>query len=355
MNMHHSVMLKFLPHNFTPPQRTPWGGRKILEHFKRALPCPHTLEPGPVGESWEFSLDPQFPSTCEQPHGALFSDILLQDHSWLSPGHIKRWGANSPLLLKIIDAASTLSVQVHPDFNDPKLGPNESGKWEAWYILHVEPGAGIYCGLKPGVKESELLEAVQHNEAVQDYLHFHKVCAGQSYVIKPGFVHAIGAGVCVLEPQVSLPNRQAVTYRLWDWNRKFDDLGQLSQSGKARSLHTQRALQCIDFSQPPLTAQPAQRLHAPYPSSLQAQQIIASEHLQCLLFEGSANTHIPLPGELCSLCVLSGSLQICAQQQTLHFQQGQSGALSAMLSDIHLHCEQAKFTLTWAGPGINNS
>ncbi|MCG8449466.1 MAG: class I mannose-6-phosphate isomerase, partial [Pirellulales bacterium] len=66
-----------------------------------------------------------------------------------------------PLLFKFLDAARTLSVQVHPDdAAAARLDPPDLGKTEAWVVLATEPGALIYAGLKPGCDRDTLARAL---------------------------------------------------------------------------------------------------------------------------------------------------------------------------------------------------
>ena len=65
------------------------------------------------------------------------------------------------MLVKLLDAASRLSLQIHPSGDDPSLGPGESGKQEVWVILHAEPGAGVHLGLAEGVDETLLRSTLQ--------------------------------------------------------------------------------------------------------------------------------------------------------------------------------------------------
>ena len=132
-----------------PPSRTPWGGTKIRGHFKAGLDLPHSE--GRVGESWEVSVEPSFPSRLSGSN-RLLSEVISDDpEAWLGEVVCRRFGGQTPLLVKLLDAQDNLSVQVHPEHGDPELGPGESGKPEGWVVLDAEPGAGLYLGFKPGV------------------------------------------------------------------------------------------------------------------------------------------------------------------------------------------------------------
>jgi mannose-6-phosphate isomerase len=343
-------LIKFLPDNFTPLQRTPWGGRKIVEQLKSNLLLQNDSEPPVVGESWEFSLDDDFASRCvEEPHLTL-RECFAGNPRLLSPAHIARWGHDSPLLLKLIDAADTLSVQLHPDFEAPGLAAHESGKWEAWIVLHADPGAGIYCGLRPGIRREELEKALVEGDKLKDCLQFREVKPGECYVISPGLVHAIGAGVCLLEPQISQPGHKALTYRLWDWQRKYDERGVLSKHGTARQLHVEQALQCIDFSQTALQALAPVSAPIRYAKDLWVQRLIETPIIVCEIYKGQADCILPLPRELCSICVLRGKLQLSSDSERISFEQGESGVIAASLRELRVWGEYCEFVLTWLKP-----
>jgi mannose-6-phosphate isomerase len=225
------------PDNFTPLARTPWGGRRITTQLKAHLALP----PQTVGESWEISAHPSFPSYFDLDERrrvslptlvSLFPEEILGER--LPEGCLARF----PLLIKIIDAEQNLSVQVHPPDDYGGLPPHETGKTEAWHILAAEPGAGIYLELREGVTKARLRRAVSQGEEVNRLLHFVPARAGDTFLIPPGTVHAIGKGITLLEVQQS----SEATYRLWDWNRRYDEHGRPSKRGKPRTLHIEDAL-----------------------------------------------------------------------------------------------------------------
>src|SRR5687768_366355 len=119
------------PDNFCPPSRTPWGGRKIAAGYKG-------LPEQVVGESWEISVEPDFPSVVEETGEPLAEPMSL--------------------LVKLLDTADVLSVQIHPSDDYPGLAPGESGKPESWYVVESAEGA-LHVGLREGVTEDEMRRA----------------------------------------------------------------------------------------------------------------------------------------------------------------------------------------------------
>ena len=152
--------------------------------------------------------------------------------------------ARFPLLLKFLDAARTLSVQVHPnDAQAARLDPPDLGKTEAWVVLAAEQGATIYAGLRPGVDRPSLAEAIRQGRC-QEVLHQFQPKVGDCVFLPAGTVHALGEGLLVAEIQQA----SDTTYRLFDWNRVGPD-------GKPRPLHVEQALEVIDYGRGPVRPQ----------------------------------------------------------------------------------------------------
>lgn len=242
--------LRLEPDNFTPATRTPWGGRRIVDVVKAGLAIAADKAAYPVvGESWEFSIDPAFPSRVAGT-GALLTDVLPEARA-------------TRMLVKLLDAAEDLSVQVHPGDDYAGLRAGESGKPELWYVLAADEGAGIYLGLAEGVSRPALAAALAAGDDLRPMLHFVAVRPGDAYVIRPGTVHAVGHGVTLVEPQLVAPGTTGVTYRFWDWNRRYDAAGRRDPAGALRALHTAHSLAVTDFGEPRGAAFAAARRLAP--------------------------------------------------------------------------------------------
>jgi mannose-6-phosphate isomerase len=225
------------PDNFTPPARTPWGGTRLLARYKPGVVTPYAL----VGESWEVSVEPTFPSLTRS--GERLDTCVARDPvAWLGEEDAARFAGQTPLLVKLLDAADNLSVQVHPADDDPSLAPDESGKPESWVVLDAEPGAGLYLGFREGVGRDDVARLLAENGRIDALMNFVPVRTGDAFVIDAGTPHAIGAGVTLLEPQFVRPGRRGLTYRYWDWNRRYDAAGNLDPRGALRPLHVARSL-----------------------------------------------------------------------------------------------------------------
>ena len=199
-----------------------WGGMKLGPLFGR------DNDGKKMSESWEVSVHPDGESLCE---GGTFADYLRAH-----PTAVDKEGSDFPVLIKYIDAAQNLSVQVHPDDAFARREENDNGKTEMWYIVQADAGAGIYCGFRRDTGREEFLRRVADG-TVEELLNFIPVKAGDCYLIKAGTVHAIGAGCVICEVQQS----SNVTYRVYDYNR-------LGADGKPRQLHVEKAVRVINFA-----------------------------------------------------------------------------------------------------------
>ena len=230
---------------FTPLTRTPWAGSAIARKFKDEI-MPEMKE-ARIGESWEFSCDPDFPSRIAGTTTTLLDLIKNQPNQVLSEELTTKSGANCEILVKLLSAAEPLSLQVHPSDRDEFLTEGECGKPESWLILDVEPGAGIYLGFSSAVDKDDLRAALLDGDRCKELLQFVPVKPGDFFDLAAGVPHAIGPGVTLLEPQRILFGKSGKTYRLWDWGRRYDSRGHIDMtSGKPRQLHIDEGLRLID-------------------------------------------------------------------------------------------------------------
>ena len=198
-----------------------WGGSK-LNDFRDDIP------EGQIGESWDVSAQEAGLSVVQ--NGKLAGKTLKELTS-MYPQQILGAEVEAeefPLLLKIIDAQSQLSIQVHPDDESAAKYQGEAGKTEAWYVMDADPDSYLIIGTED-CTESEFKKAVQNDE-INQYVKKIKVEKGDIFFIKAGLLHAIGAGIMLAEIQQS----SDTTYRVYDY-------------GRGRELHLSKALDVIDF------------------------------------------------------------------------------------------------------------
>lgn len=122
--------------------------------------------------------------------------------------------ALSPLLVKYIFTSERLSIQVHPDDRQARALGMPTGKEECWYIVDAEPTAVLGIGTRHALGEAELADAARSG-AIEDLMQWHRVKAGMFFHVPSGTVHAIGAGISLVEIQQNAD----ITYRLYDYGR----------------------------------------------------------------------------------------------------------------------------------------
>ena len=186
-----------------------------------------------VSECWELSVrdnDSSIIASGKDEGKRLVDVITLEDI-----GPVMDRFPYFPLLIKLIDAKENLSVQVHPS-DDYALKYEQSfGKSEMWHIISADEGSGLYVGLNKDYSKEDIERALKEG-TILECLNFFKVKPGDTFVINPGTIHAIGAGVRLIEIQ----QNSNLTYRLYDYNR-------LDQFGNPRELHIKKALDVIDY------------------------------------------------------------------------------------------------------------
>ncbi len=209
-----------------------WGGNKLKELLNKPVSEEN------IGESWEISGVKD--NVTKVANGTYqhkdLNDLVREFKSeFLGEENFKRFGEEFPLLIKFLDAKENLSVQLHPDDDLARERHNSFGKNEMWYLMDTEKDSFLNLGLKKDVQESDVLHAIQNNSLV-DLLKFQKVNQGDSYFIKAGKIHAIGAGIVLAEIQQT----SDVTYRIYDWDR-------VDSNGLSRDLHLEEAKEAIDY------------------------------------------------------------------------------------------------------------
>ncbi len=213
-----------------------WGGRN-LARLGRALP-----PTGVVAESWEIAGHED--GTTPVANGPYAGRLLTEVHRALGLaliGERNAWAqarGKFPLLVKLLDAAQPLSVQVHPD-DDYALAHegNELGKTEMWVVLHAEPGAELILGVTAGTTPEAFRAGILEGR-LEPFLHRVPVQAGDHVCVPAGTLHAILGGLLIVEIQ----QNSNTTYRVYDWNR-------VDAAGRPRPLHVDKALDVINFAQ----------------------------------------------------------------------------------------------------------
>ena len=160
--------------------------------------------------------------------GRRLAEVLPEiGETFLGKAIVERYGYRLPFIIKFLDTAQWLSVQVHPDDEYARKYEANSGwlgKAEVWMVLEAEPDAQIIYGVKRPVSREEL-RAAALDGSILELLNFVPVKKGDVIYVPPGTIHALGPGLMILEVQ----QRSDLTYRLYDYNR-------------GRELHLEQAL-----------------------------------------------------------------------------------------------------------------
>jgi mannose-6-phosphate isomerase len=211
-----------------------WGGEALVNRYnKKPNGSVHN------GESWEISAVEGFQSVVS--NGFLAGnniEELIEVYMGDITGDIiyEKFGHEFPLLIKFIEAKEDLSIQVHPGNSMAKERHNAYGKTEMWFILESEKGAKLYSGFNEGVTKVMYQKAIEDG-TLANLLNSETALPGDTFFTPAGRIHAIGAGIVLVEIQQT----SDITYRVFDWNRK-------STGKEKRELHTDLALDAIDFT-----------------------------------------------------------------------------------------------------------
>jgi mannose-6-phosphate isomerase len=301
-----------------------WGGRSLETIYGRTLPLPDV----PFGEAWEIVDREDAQSiVC----GGKFSGMTLHDlwkwHRGEIFGERLPLADRFPLLIKILDSADDLSIQVHPPASIAgQLGGEP--KTEMWFIADAKPGAKLYVGLREGATR----ESFEHSIAVgsvAEQVHVIMPRKGDSIFIESGRIHAIGAGFLIHEIQ----QNSDTTYRVFDWNRT-------DPMGKPRDLHVAESLSCIDFKdiEPGMDTQGGSA--SSYPATLASCPFFQTTLHQLAPGEAIFN---PVPDLFSLITVVEGCLENTHKSgQTLLLPRGADGLIATaptQLLQITIPCE----------------
>lgn len=187
-----------------------WGGYKLSSFYH--------IKKQQIGEAWIMSCLNGKNSKINKNKTLL--DVFNENKNIVKKGYTGEF----PLLIKLIDAEDNLSIQVHPKV-----------KTEFWHILNETPSK-LYMGFNNNFIKSEIREILNNSEITKTLNHI-QVNEGDSYLIKPGTIHAIGKGTFLIEIQRSAD----VTYRLYDFDR-------VDKDGNKRELHINQGLSAIKYN-----------------------------------------------------------------------------------------------------------
>ena len=201
-----------------------WAGSNLKKYKKTNL--------DKISESWELSfLDGDESKLIYDNKEVNITEFIKSEpiNKYINP-------KIQNLLIKLIDSAQSLSIQVHPSDEYALKHENSLGKTEMWIILDAKEGSYINLGFNQNVKKEDFPKLIK-DDSILSYLNKIYVKPGDIYLIKPGTIHAIGEGITLLEIQES----SKLTYRVYDFNRK-------DKNGNKRELHVSKAMDVLNFS-----------------------------------------------------------------------------------------------------------
>jgi len=206
-----------------------WGGTQLKTKYGKKTDI------SPVAESWELSCHKDGLSTIG---GGEFDGETLASVIEKNPEILGTYckGNELPILIKFIDAADDLSVQVHPNDEQAKEWENQNGKTEMWYVVEAEKGAKITFGVSEEIDKARLEKEIQ-NKSVESVLNTVNSKKGDVFFVESGTIHAIGKGNIIAEIQ----QNSNVTYRLYDY-------GRIGKDGKERELHIEKGVKAANCS-----------------------------------------------------------------------------------------------------------
>lgn len=202
-----------------------WGGQRLAKEYGKEY------DGDVLAESWELSCHPDGPSTIVNgAHaGKTLQQYIDEQGKEVLGEHCRRF-EDFPILIKFIDAADNLSIQVHPDNQYALQNEGQYGKTEMWYVMDAGKDAFLYYGFQKEISKEEFEKRIQE-DTLLEVLNAAPVQKGDVFFIKSGTIHAIGKDILIAEIQ----QNSNVTYRVYDY-------GRVGKDGKKRDLHIEKAL-----------------------------------------------------------------------------------------------------------------
>ena len=299
-----------------------WGGNKLKTVFGKSTELDN------IGESWEISDvegDTSIIANGDLAGTTLKECLQLYEADLVGHRNFERFGYKFPLLIKFIDAQKDLSIQLHPNDKLAKERHNSFGKTEMWYVMQADEGANLIVGFNGRIDKEIYLRHLK-KKTLTEILNYEQVQEGDTYFIEVGRVHAIGAGVMVAEIQQT----SDITYRVYDWDR-------VDANGKSRELHTDLAIDAIDFD-----------MTDNYKVAYATQENIANTMVECPYF---TTNYIPVNGKihkvnkhdsfLIYMCV-DGEAEVEFNEAKTLIRKGETVLIPAAISHFDLVAENAK-------------
>ncbi|NRD23019.1 class I mannose-6-phosphate isomerase [Winogradskyella litoriviva] len=301
-----------------------WGGNKLKTNLNKDYLGEN------IGESWEISDvkgDETLVSNGNLKGQTLKDLITTYKVDFVGKKVYEEFGTDFPILIKFIDAEAPLSIQVHPSNELAKERHNSFGKNEMWYVMGADKDAELIVGFNSEMNQDNYKKHLNDN-TILEVLHHEKVSKGDAFYIPTGRVHAIGAGVLLAEIQQT----SDVTYRIYDYKRKD------KVTGKERELHTELAVDAIDFKR-------YNNYKSDYEKAINTSNVLVHSPYFKTNFINISGTLIKDYSNLDSFVIymcVSGSLELLHNKQSYHLNIGETILLPAKISTVELFSESSE-------------
>jgi mannose-6-phosphate isomerase len=313
-------MAKLYPFRFNPIYKDKiWGGQKIRTVLGQDYgPLPN------CGEVWVLSGVAGNQTTIQNGflEGNELNELVeVYMGDLVGDAVYEKFGNAFPILVKFIDANDWLSIQVHPDDELAGKRHGSLGKTEMWYILDAESDSELISGFSTEIDKEAYLKHLE-NKSLKSVMNFTKVAKGDVYYMPAGRVHALGPGILLAEIQQT----SDITYRIYDWDR-------IDSAGMTRELHTEEALDAIDFKvydnyrseYKPLENETVNVVESPYFTTNMIH-----------LTNSIKKNYSELDSFVIYVCA-EGSYELKANGSSTHAKMGEAILLPAVLEDVEIH------------------
>lgn len=280
-----------------------WGGNKLINEFKFDSDSPS------AAEAWVLAAHKNGTNIVQNGvfKGSPLNEVL--DLWAKQPTQSKAFSQSPfPLLIKIIDAAEKLSIQVHPNNEYALKHENELGKTEMWYVIDADEGATLVYGFNRDISKEEFRNRIINN-TIEESLNFVKVNKGDVFFINPGTVHAIGKGIVIAEIQ----QNSNTTYRVSDY-------GRIGADGKPRELHVEKALEVAKTEKSAINNSHVTE-EFDYGS---VTELCDCEFFQAKLLKLAGKNNIDTDEDFLSILVIEGYITIKSSVETIKAKKGDS-------------------------------
>ncbi|MDR1170722.1 MAG: class I mannose-6-phosphate isomerase [Prevotellaceae bacterium] len=305
-------------------QERVWGGNKLSTVLKRVKKSRK-----PVGESWELS---PLSDSLSVVAGGFLKGNNIEELIEIYMGDLvgekvyETFGVEFPLLVKLIDSAEQLSVQVHPDDKTALDRHKAYGKTEMWYVIDASEDSRIYVGFNKDLSVEEYWDRVR-NGNFPDVMNVEKVKKGDVFFLPAGRVHAIGKNLLIAEIQ----QPSDITYRIYDWGRE-------TQRETAREMHYDLAADIIDY-----------KCRMPYGTQYDAAENSATELVTCKYFttnllsfsEKTDRDYAALDSFVVYMCMEGQAKIVCDDEAAETVSAGETVLIPAIFNSVSIVPEQS--------------